>query len=284
MFTPFAFVQTVGSAGPSYQPLTTAFAAASGISDATTLNSLNAFEIGLTAFSISTGSFYAIYPFVGASSGSMKWNFVNTTQYNLTYSGSLTFTTGGIQAAGSPKLGAVGSVPANMLSTASGHHFFYVTDPQSPTGGACCESNVGATGDINDSSLTQYYSTWFRSGGNGNLVYPCDNATTAGNGSITPNSSTAAKGSYCLSRTSVSSMKAWYNGTTSRGTNTTTLTNRNYRNFTRQVNFLSRDGTNSATTCQQRMGWASIGFGLTDTEVSNYNTLVTNFQTSMSRA
>jgi hypothetical protein len=270
MFTPFAFVKQAAAApAPGYQPLTENFRVASGITDTTTLDSLNAFELGLAAYSISTGSFYAIYPFVGASSGSMKWNFVNTTQYNLTYSGSLTFTTGGIQAAGSPKLGAVGSVPANMLSTGSGHNFFYVTDAQAPTPGACCESNLGANGDISDSSLTQYYATWFRNGGNGNLVYPCDVATTAGDGSITPNSSTVAKGSFCLSRTSVSSMKAWYNGTTSRGTNTTTLTNRNYRNFTRQVNFLSRDGTNSATTCQQRFGWASIGFGLTDTEVAN---------------
>jgi hypothetical protein len=282
MFTPFAFVQTVGGgAGPSYQPLTTAFAAASGISDATTLNSLNAFEIGLANYSIATSSFQAMYPFVGASSGSMKWNFVNTTQYALTYTGSLSFATGGIQAAGSPKNGCVGSLKATNLTASSGHSYFYVTAPDASTGNF--QSQIGAVGDFNNPSLTQYYMTWFGGSPGNRIVFPCDQATGQGDGSIVPSSNTVTKGGYMMSRTSASSMKLWKNGTTSLGTNTTTLTGRSYSTFTRGVDILGR-GTGDAVTCQQRLGWASIGAGLTDTEVANYNTLVVAFQTSMSRA
>lgn len=282
MFTPFAFVQTVGGgAGPSYQPLTTAFAAASGISDATTLDALNAFEIGLANYSIPTSSFQAIYPFVGASSGSMKWNFVNTTQYALTYTGSLSFASGGIQAAGSPKNGCVGSLKATNLTASSGHSYFYVTAPDAATGNF--QSQIGAVGDFNNPNLTQYYMTWFGGSPGNRIVFPCDQATGAGDGSIVPSSNTVTKGSYMMSRTSASSMKLWKNGTTSLGTNTVTLTGRSYSVFTRGVDILAR-GVGDAVTCQQRLGWASIGAGLSDTEVANYHTLVSAFQTSMSRA
>lgn len=277
MFTPFAFVQTPGGgAGPSYQPLTTAFAAASGISDATTLNSLNAFEIGLTNYSISTGSFYAIYPFVGASSGSMAWNFVNTTQYKLTYTGSLTFTTGGIAAAGSPKNGSVSSMPGNLWSATSGHSYFYLTDNTAHTQNF--QSQIGLNGDLSNPNLTQYYQNWF---GSGKLSYPCDVATGAGNGSISVVLS-AAKGGYTLNRTAVDNMAAIYNTTTA-GTNTTTLTGRSYSTYTTPIQFLAR-GSNPDTTAQQRMGWGSLSPGLTTTQAANYHTLVVAFQTSMSRA
>jgi len=277
MFTPFAFVQGPAAAPtPGYQPLTEAFRVASGISDVTTLDSLNAFEIGLANYSISTGSFYAIYPFVGASSGSMAWNFVNTNQYKLTYTGSLTFTTGGLAAAGSPKNGSVSSIPGNLWNTGSGHSYFYLTDNTGHTGNF--QSQIGLNGDIANPNLTQYYQNWF---GSGKLSYPCDVATGQGNGSISVVLS-AAKGGYTLNRTSNSSMTAIYNTTTA-GTNTTTLTGRSYATYTTPIQFLAR-GSNPDTTIQQRMGWGSLSPGLTSTEAANYHTLVVAFQTSMSRA
>jgi hypothetical protein len=190
----------------------------------------------------------------------------------------LTFTSGGIQAAGSPKNGRVGSIATNTLSPTNGHNYFYITDNAGTTGNF--QSQVGANGDINNTSLTQYYMTWF---GSAKLAYPCDVATGQGNGSITPSPTTVDKGGYMLTRTSASSMKAWYNGTNSRGTNTTTLSNRSYSTFTGPVHFLSRQN-NDATTAQQRLGWGSIGVGLDDTQTANYHTLVAGFQTSMSRA
>jgi hypothetical protein len=279
MFTPFAFVQTPGGgAGPSYQPLTTAFAAASGISDATTLNSLNAFEIGLANYSISTGSFYAIYPFVGASSGSMAWNFVNTTQYKLTYTGSLTFTTGGLAAAGSPKNGSVSSIPGNLWNTGSGHSYFYLTDNTANT--ANFQSQVGLNGDLSNPNLTQYYQNWF---GSGKLSYPVDVAVPPNvNGSITV-SLTVQKGGYYLNRTANNSMKAFYNGSQTGATNTTVATGRSYATYTTPIQFLAR-GSNVDTTAQQRIGWGSLSAALTETEAANYHTLVVAFQTSMSRA
>lgn len=283
MFTPFAFVQTVGSAVPGYQPLTTAFAAASGISDATTLNALNAFEIGLGNYSIATSSFAAIYPFVGASSGSMAWNFVNTNIGKLTYSGSLTFTSGGLQAAGSPKDGRAGSLPgATLLSTSSLCTYVYVTDYQARSQAA--EAFVGSTEDaMPGPNLTQFYLDWSTSGAGSQLVNPVNPATGQGNGAVTDPGGYNAKGGYALSRTAVNSMKAYKNGSATGTHNTTTLTGRSYASFTTPVNILSRQN-NSVTTIQSRLGWASIGSGLNDTQMADYHTLVAAFQTSMSRA
>lgn len=284
MFTPFAFVQGSQAApAPGYQPLTTAFAAASGISDATTLNALNAFEIGLGNYSIPTSSFQAIYPFVGASSGSMAWNFVNTNVGKLTYTGSLTFTSGGIQAAGSPKDGRAGSLPgATLLSTSSLCSYVYVTDYQARSQPA--EALVGSTEDaMPGPNLTQFYLDWSTSGAGSQLVNPVNPATGQGNGAVTDPAGYNSKGGYALSRTAVNSMKAYKNGSATGTHNTTTLTGRSYASFTTPVNILSRQN-NSVTTIQSRLGWASIGPGLNDTQMADYHTLVAAFQTSMSRA
>lgn len=283
MFTPFAFVQGSQAApAPGYQPLTTAFEAASGISDATTLDALNAFEIGLANYSIATSSFDAIYPFVGASSGSFKFNFVNTTKFNLTYTGSLSFTTGGFQAAGSPKDGRAGSVSFRNISTASYCSYYYVTSYVAHAGNF--ESPMGANPDYTTGpgTLTQYYLQW---NGATELVHPCNVATADGNGSINSGyTQMSAKGSYALSRISTSDLRAYVNGTQSGATNTTVLSNRNYAAGPSQpLNILSRQA-NSATTTQSRLGWASVGPGLNSTDMANYNTLVVAFQTSMSRA
>jgi hypothetical protein len=282
MFTPFAFVKQEAAPAPGYQPLTTAFAAASGISDATTLDSLNAFELGLAAYSIATSSFDGIYPFVGASSGSFKWNFVNTTKFNLTYTGSLSFTTGGFAAAGSPKDGRAGSVSFRNISTASYCSFYYLTEYVANAGSF--ESPIGANPDYTTGpgTLTQYYLQW---NGSTQLVHPCNVATGDGNGSINGGyTQMSSKGSYALSRTSTGDLRAYVNGTQSGATNTTVLSNRNYAAGPDQpLHILSRQN-NSATTTQSRLGWASVGPGLDSTQMANYHTLVANFQTSMSRA
>jgi hypothetical protein len=285
MFTPFAFVQTVGSAAAGYQPLTTAFAAASGISDATTLNALNAFEIGLANYSISTGSFTVLYPMVGTTSSSMSWNFVNTNSGKLGYNGSLTFASGGMQAAGSPKNGRAQSLSgasAGMLSTSSLCTYVYVTDYQARAEPA--EALVGSTEDaMPGPNLTQFYLDWSTAGAGSQLVNPVNPATGQGNGAVTDPAGYNSKGGYALSRTAVNSMKAYKNGSATGTHNTTTLTGRSYASFTTPVNILSRQ-TNSVTTIQSRLGWASVGRGLNDTEMANYHTLVAAFQTSMSRA
>lgn len=285
MFTPFAFVQTVESAAAGYQPLTTAFAAASGISDATTLNSLNAFEIGLGNYSISTGSFTVLYPMVGSDSASMSWNFVNTNVGKLTYNGSVSFSSSGMIAAGSPKNGravTLSGASAGMLSTASLCSYVYVTEYNAVIQAAECM--VGSTEDANPGAgLTQFYLLWTTSGAGSQLTNPTNPATGQGNGAVTDPGNYNSKGGYALSRTAVNSMKAYKNGTATGTHNTTTLTGKSYTSFTTGVNILSRQ-TNAVTTIQSRLGWASIGPGLNDTQMADYHTLVAAFQTSMSRA
>jgi len=283
MFTPFAFVkQVAGSAPPppSY-PLTTAFIAATGITSSVIENALKDFETGLGTYGLGTSNFLAIYPLVGGTSDTCKYNFIDTSTLTLSYTGSLSFTAQGMQADGSPKDGRAGTLPFNQISSASFCSYYYVTEFVNPAGNF--ESPMGANPDYTGTGdLVQYYLQW---NGATELVHPCNSATGAGNGSINSGyTQMSSNGGFALSRTSTGDLRAYVNGTQSGATNTTVLTNRAYTGGPNEpLHILSRQN-NSVTTTQCKLGWASIGPGLDSTQMSNYHTLVSAFQTALSRA
>jgi hypothetical protein len=281
MFTPFAFVkQAAGGGGGGFGPLTTAFLAATGISDATIETALNDFETGLATYSLTTSNFDAIYPLVGGTSDTCKYNFIDTSLYTLSYTGSLSFNSDGMQAAGSPKDGSAGTVSFTQISSASYCSYYYVTDYVANA--SSFESPIGAAPDYTGTgNLVQYYLQW---NGATQLVHPCNVDTAAGNGSINSGyTQMAGNGSYALSRISTGDLRAYVGGSQSGATNTTVLTNRAYTNGPNTpLHLLSRQA-NSTTTTQSRLGWASVGPGLDSTQMSNYNTLVVAFQTALSR-
>ena len=280
MFTPFAFVKQAAAGGGGGYPLTTAFLAATGITDSTITTALKDFETGLTTYSIPTSQFDAIYPLVGGTNDTCKYNFIDTSLYTLSYTGSISFNNTGIQASGSPKNGRAGTVSFTQISSASYCSYYYVTDyvgVQSPY-----ESPIGANPDYTGTgNLVQYYLQW---NGSNQLVHPCNVATGAGNGSINSGyTEMSGNGSYALSRISTGDLRAYVNGVQSGATNTDVLTNRAYTNGPNQpLHILSRQD-NSVTTTQSRIGWASVGPGLNSTDMANYNSLVVAFQTALSR-
>ena len=281
MFTPFAFVKQAAAAGGGFGPLTTAFIAATGVTGSVLQNALNDFETGLATYSLTTSNFAAIYPLVGGTSDTCKYNFIDTSLYTLSYTGSISFNNTGIQAAGSPKDGRAGTVSFKEISVASYCSYYYVTTYVANASGF--ESPIGANPDYTTGpgTLTQYYLQW---NGATQLVHPCNVDTGDGNGSINSGyTAMSGNGGYALSRTSTSDLRAYVNGTQSGGTNTTVLSNRNYANGPNQpLHILSRQN-NSVTTTQSRLGWASVGPGLNSTQMSNYHTLVVAFQTALSR-
>jgi len=282
MFTPFAFVKQAAAAGGGFGPLTSAFIAATGVTGSVLQNALNDFETGLTTYSIATGSFYAIYPLVGGTSDTCKWNFVNTSQHPLSYTGSVSFSNIGIVAGGSPKRGWASTIPANIMDATTNHSVIYNTDNTDPTHPANCQ--VGLNGDIPPAggSMTQYVLGFVAQGGK-TIWMPNDNNNGQGNGSIYYGTATPKKAAFAINRKSASSMDLYVN-TSIVQSNTTTLSNRGYSGYSNKVTILSRGQDNDVVVSQQTMGWASIGLGFSsDATFTDYITLVNNFQTAIGR-
>ena len=82
----------------SYTARTTAFATATAITDTTILNALNTFDLGLISNGLDT-KMKAVYPFVGGTSATHKFNFMNALDTNaafrLSFSGGWTHSSTG---------------------------------------------------------------------------------------------------------------------------------------------------------------------------------------------
>ena len=81
----------------SYTARTSAFATATGITDVTILGALNTFDLGLISNGLDS-KMYAIYPFVGGTSSTHKYNFINPSNYEITWSGGITHNSNGVLA------------------------------------------------------------------------------------------------------------------------------------------------------------------------------------------
>jgi len=281
MFTPFAFVKQAAAqgGGGGLGPLTTAFLAASGITDATISSALNTFETGLGTYSL-TSKILAAYPLVGGTSATCAWNFMNTATYPLSYTGSITFSSTGMNFGNSYSARHATTIPSTILSAQEGHNAAWIASDNGSNPQYSCY--WGSNGDVvpPTGSLTQYYFELQ----NGRSVWPCDPATGQGNG--TANFSAGSlPGFFVNSRTSNSSLVVYKNGS-SIGSNTTTLTGRSYEGFTGNNVFLGARQDNPDTTSNYVYKYASIGSwgcGLTGTDASNYYTIVNQLQTDLGR-
>ena len=87
----------------SYTARTTAFATATAITDTTILNALNTFDLGLISNGLDT-KMKALYPFVGGTATTHKYNFMNpldtNAAYRLTFSGGWTHSSTGAKGNG----------------------------------------------------------------------------------------------------------------------------------------------------------------------------------------
>ena len=82
-----------------YTARTTAFSTATGITDATILGALNTFDLGLISNGLDS-KMKAVYPFVGTTATTQKFNFMNAvdsnTAFRLQFNGGITHSSNGI--------------------------------------------------------------------------------------------------------------------------------------------------------------------------------------------
>jgi hypothetical protein len=205
-----------------------------------------------------------LYPLLGGVAASCAVNAKNPGTFDITWFGSMTFTSGYCEA-GATGYGNTGIIQNTHLGTDIHLSTYNLTDTNF---GGVLNGEIGAIG------------------GGGNTYRSNMNVRSAGNieGQITSNAGYSATNNpstrlNILQRSSTNIIA--YRDGSSRGTQSVVSTARAQASF--YVFSVNTNGTPTTRTTKQ-LNWFSIGSSLTAGEVSAYNTAVYNFNNTLGRA
>jgi hypothetical protein len=280
MFTPFAYRQeklvvvpptttttststTTTTTLPPYDSDAQAFLTATGITDVTISEAINNLVIDLKDNSI-WSSLLAIYPMVGGTSTTCKYNLKNPADtdaaFRLSFNGTWTFNSSGAKPDGASGTYANTFLnPTTSLSATNGHISYYSFT--NSTGATQVEigttSSPAPTGEINLAAnyASNFYAFWSNLGGGV--------------------ANTDSRGFYINNR--ASNTEGWKNGTrvinTGNGSGTS-----NYPFFLGAEN---NAGATNYRNSDRGCSFASIGSTLSSP--ATFTTIVNDFQTALSR-
>lgn len=205
----------------------------------------------------------AIYPFIGGTATTFRPNLMSSTQYPLTFNGGATFSRTGYLPNGTSGFANTG-INANARLTQSNTHLAFYSRTS-----AAAEDRVSMGAIVGSSS--PMVGIQFRNAA-GNAV--AQNASgTANQTAVTANSNSS--GFFIGNKTSaaIGGLSMIRNGVTL-ASNTATITVNNFPN----ANILI--GAYTATTFfdNKECAFASVGLGLTATQIADYTAIVNNFQ------
>lgn len=240
-----------------------AFINAAGITDETQISAITTLVASLKSNSL-WNKMKAIYPFVGGSEASHKFNLKDPRDldaaFRLTFHGTFTHSETGIMPSASY---------ANTYLAQSAHlgqndiHFsVYSRTNATARDGASIGNNSG--GGQNQSNL------WLRTTGG---LYM--RASSTNSAAISDNTDTT--GYYIVNRVSGTEVRCMKNSTLL--TQTVSSTTNNITGYFA----LFADKINGSFKDNKQLAFATIGLGLTDTDMSNLYTAVQAFQTTLGR-
>ena len=243
---------------------TDSFLTASSISDTTIRAALNTFDIGMIANSLDT-KMKAVYPFVGGTASTHKFNFMDSRDLNaafrLSFSGTWVHSSTGSLPNGVNAY-ADTFLNANTSLTTPSHLSYYT------------RTNANTGSDQIDIGLSNFWlSLWYKASGLDAILARNQTASVLLNGGAV----TDSRG-FGLTTKIGNSAKIFKNATqvasaTDTGTTYSSLTV-----------YLGAFNSGAPTLYSNReCSFASIGNGLTDTEATNYYNLVQALQTTLGR-
>jgi hypothetical protein len=243
-----------------------AFVTAANIQDQVEANAVNNLVIGMKADGV-WSKMKAIYPFCGGSASSHKFNLKDPRDldvaFRLTFNGGWTHNSTGVIPNGTNGYANTFLTPSTGLSINNTHLSVYL---RSSTGSAI---DIGATAatDLQNLFLAQAYF--------GNFY--ADSYSSSSRFMLA--SQTA--GQLTITRTATNSFKAFKNS--SQIGSTITSTAGTLPTWPVYIGASNRDNTSVVGYSARPISFASIGDGLTDTDVTNLYTRVQNFQTTLNR-
>ncbi len=267
-----------GIAGPSYDPDAEAFFTAEAgagvtLSD-TEKTAINTLVVNLKAANIWT-KFKALYPFIGSTATSQKFNLINPADTNAAFR--LTFNGGWSHSSTGANPAPLGTntnafantyfVPTSNYSTTNGHLSYYATtNTSSPSFGAIMGS-VYLSGDYRFTYL----------GTQGNQFYPLIASGTTG-GTGLNYTATRFNSLLIANRNNASTQDGWDDN------KKTALARAAYAHSAYSVYIGARNNTGTADNYgTQECKFASIGTELTDLEAQVFNQIVEGYQFTLGR-
>jgi len=234
--------------------LTTAWITATGETDTTIISALNTLETDLTTYGLTSKIKY-LYPFVGGTAVKHKYNFMDTALKQLTFNGGWTHSANGALPNGTNGYADTGVVKGDWSSLNSLSFGIY-----SRTNIQGIYGDIGTGGGTDDFNLYSY-----AAGGNYYRVGGADGSqVSAGTNSL---------GLFVGNRIDATTVRCLSNGTITGKTVA--------QNFTNTQNSLI--GTAYANFSPRQYAFCFYADGLTDANLNNLNTLVQQFQTTLSR-
>ena len=246
-----------------------AFMTAAAITDNTQKTAINTLVTDLKTYNIWT-KMKALYPFVGGSASSHKWNLKDPRDldaaYRLVFSGGWTHSSTGALPNGTTGWATTYFNPSTMLANpnTSNHLAIYLrTNINEAAVDAGSFTNPGLGYDIESRIVNMHYSF---------------NGVTA---TTTSFANTDSRGLHVNTRQGTTTHKVFINSTL-KTTNTGTIVGLPNVNIALATRFNSSLGT-PETYSSKEQAFASMGDGLSDTEVANFYTAVQSFNTLLAR-
>jgi hypothetical protein len=255
--------------GVTYDAASDAFFVATGITDDTQQSAIDALVIGLKNNSIWT-KFKAIYPFVGGSAGTHKYNLKDPRDldaaYRLTFSGSWTHNANGITGDGSTAYADTHFVCSTAFTSTSSASLGIYCRTQATNGSAPYDMAAAGPGDTNTVCCISRYS-------NNSAFFAL--GTTSFAVSV---ASSDARGLFAAVRDNGTTTKGYKNGSSIvSGTDAAV-----FPAYSIYIGACNRQGTTSYFS-DKNWALAFIADALTSGEMSTLYSLVQTFQTALSR-
>jgi len=248
--------------GIAYDVDSQAFITASGITDLTQKNAINQLVLDLKGYSIWT-KFNALYPFVGGTATTHKFNLKNPLDtdaaFRLSFVGGWTHSSTGAKPNGTNGYADTFLNCNTTLSLNNASLSFYSRED------IFTAVLMGAGWDNITTMISPNY-------GSGLGDYSAINSTGNGVGS------TNKSGLFTISRLTSTNVIGYRNATQYFNRLATSTSKPNYTIYIGARHYIS-----SVQYSSNQCAFASIGDGLTDTEASNFYTAVQAYQTSLSR-
>jgi hypothetical protein len=269
----------IPATGASVDPDAQAFITAAGITDPTQQSAINTLVIGMKANNVWT-NMKAIYPFVGGTASTHKWNLKDPRDldaaYRLQFFGGITHSSNGALPNGTNGYANTFLNPSIVLSNDSIHASTYFRTNFEGTRKEFGCSYVYGDGD-------SFYTL------GEHKIQPTPGNTSYTNGGVSQgfitNPGITLAGNFIMSRTNNGSVNALKNNTAS-GSYSGASGNVNQDIYLMAANLVfTPDSISfySELTGKQQIAFATIGQGLTNTESLNLANLIQSFQTALSR-
>jgi hypothetical protein len=256
--------------GPALDPDAAAFLTAAAITDPTITSAINTLVLDMKGYGIWT-KMKAIYPFVGGTASTHKWNLKDPQDTNaafrLVFNGGWTHTSNGVQANGTNGYADTFFNPNTQFSVNDNVHLsLYSRLNNSGT-----DADLGVfTGSVPTESAIYIYRQLL-----GNISLTSQNSAT-----YLTFTDTDSIGMYTSTR--IGTSVKYFKNNILKNSMTNAATSR--ANFNYYLSTMNSDGSpNAGLYSNKQFAFASIGDGLTDTEAGNFYTAVQAFNTTLAR-